>query len=189
MSKLQEKELGTENDVKGIRVIKMSKVLLVIDMQEVTVGEYHADFFYYNADLTEKVNNVISTYDEKHIIYIRNVMKNNLINKLAPFKAYEGSKEAELSKGLKKVNGNIIDKFKGDAFSNPALQKMLQSLDADEIELVGVDGGGCVALTAIGALKNGYKVSLLTNAIGTQFEKQATRYSKKLEGMGARFME
>ena len=37
----------------------MRKALLVIDMQEATVGKNHADFFKYDTALLKKVNNVI----------------------------------------------------------------------------------------------------------------------------------
>ena len=45
----------------------------------------------------------------------------------------------------------------------------LKKESVDEIEMVGVDGGGCVALTALGACEAGFKVRLNTSAIGTVF--------------------
>ncbi len=33
--------------------------------------------------------------------------------------------------------------------------------------MIGVDGGGCVALTALGAIKEGYKVIVNENSFGT----------------------
>lgn len=50
---------------------------------------------------------------------------------------------------------------------------------------IGVDGGGCVSLTALGAIDNGYKVMLNTTCIGTVFEKQRDKYYKKLQDKGA----
>ena len=61
----------------------MRKALLVIDMQEATVGKNHADFFKYDTALLKKVNNVINNTDADLVVYIRNLMKNNFINKLA----------------------------------------------------------------------------------------------------------
>lgn len=37
----------------------------------------------------------------------------------------------------------------------------------EEIEIIGVDGGGCVALTALGAASNGYSVLVNQNCVGT----------------------
>ena len=59
-------------------------------MQNVCVGEKHARFFQYNnSDLLHKVNKVIDANENNLVIYIKNVMKKNLINKFAPFHAYE----------------------------------------------------------------------------------------------------
>ena len=71
------------------------------------------DFFKYDKELVNKVNQIIESNKECKIIYIRNIMKNNLINKFAPFKAYEGTTEVELVSSLKIVNDNIFDKYAG----------------------------------------------------------------------------
>ncbi len=166
----------------------MNKALLVIDMQNVCVGENHADFFKYDKELVNKVNQIIESNKECKIIYIRNIMKNNLINKFAPFKAYEGTTEVELVSSLKIVNDNIFDKYAGDAFSNEHLERFLKENNIDTIEVIGVDGGGCVALTALGAVKKGYKVIVNTSGIGTIFEKNKSKYYKKLITYGARII-
>lgn len=55
-------------------------------MQNVCVGEKHARFFQYNnSDLLHEVNKVIDANENNLVIYIKNVMKKNLINKFAPF--------------------------------------------------------------------------------------------------------
>lgn len=41
----------------------MSKALLVVDMQEATVGENHAKMFDYSKDLLDKVNEAIVSTD------------------------------------------------------------------------------------------------------------------------------
>ena len=114
----------------------MSKALLVIDMQEACVGKNHAEFFKYDSDIIAKVNEEIKA--NENIVYIRNLMKNNFINKLAPVQIF--------------------------------------------------DGGGCVALTALGAIENGFKVIVNTKAIGTMFEKKKDKYFQMLEKKGATFI-
>ena len=166
----------------------MKKALLVIDMQEICIGKDHADYFKYDDSLLTAVNQVIDSSQDKIIIYIRNVMKKNLINKFAPFHAYEGSREAELAEGLHIVSENVFDKFVGDAFSNKKLDEFLKSHEVDEIEVVGVDGGACVAMTALGALKNGYRVTVNTKAIGTMFEKKKASYFEKIKKLGGEFI-
>ena len=152
----------------------MSKALLVIDMQEACVGKNHAEFFKYDSDIIAKVNEEIKA--NENIVYIRNLMKNNFINKLAPVQIFDGDKGAELAEDLLKKGNAVFDKYKGDAFSNPQLLEHLQKNGIDTVEVVGVDGGGCVALTALGAIENGFKVIVNTKAIGTMFEKKKEKY-------------
>lgn len=166
----------------------MRKALLVIDMQEFTVGNNRAELFKYSNDLLDKVNETINNTDAEIVVYIRNIMKNNLINRLAPFKCFDGTKESELVDGLLIKNDNIFVKYKGNAFSNSELDEFLKKENVSEIEVIGVDGGGCVALTALAAIKSGYKVELNTSAIGTVFEKQRDKYYQKLKDKGALFL-
>ena len=70
-------------------------------MQNVCVGEKHARFFQYNnSDLLHEVNKVIDANENNLVIYIKNVMKKNLINKFAPFHAYEGTEDVDFAKEL-----------------------------------------------------------------------------------------
>ena len=164
----------------------MSKALLVIDMQEACVGKNHAEFFKYDSDIINKVNEEIKA--SENVVYIRNLMKKNLINKLAPVQIFDGDKSAELAEDLIRKGEAVFDKYKGDAFSNPQLPEYLQKNNIDTVEVVGVDGGGCVALTALGAIENGFKVIVNTKAIGTMFEKKKDKYFQMLEKKGATFI-
>ena len=163
----------------------MAKALLILDMQEVTVGKNHAEMFKYPSDMIQKVNSIIEYNSENIIVYIRNLMKKNLVNNLAPVKCFDGTKEAELAEGLLIQSSYVFDKYKGDAFSNPELVCFLKKKSVDEVEIIGVDGGGCVALTALGACENGYKVRLNTFAIGTIFTDKRDKYYAKLKEKGA----
>ena len=166
----------------------MKKALLVIDMQEITIGKNHADYFKYDDSLLSAVNEVIDSNSDNIVVYIRNIMKRNLLNKFAPFQAYEGSKEIELAEGLHIVSENVFDKFTGNAFSNKKLDEFLKSKEVTAVEIIGVDGGGCVALTALGAVQNGYGVTVNTKATGTIFEKKNNSYFEKLKKSGAEFI-
>ena len=164
----------------------MNKALLVVDMQNICVGKNSAAVFKYDKDtLLDKVNMHIKDYET--VVYIKNIMKRNLINHFAPFKAYEGTVETELAEGLSVVSDNIFNKYQGDAFSNTELVQWIQKNDIKEIGIVGVDGGGCVALTAMGAIKNNLDVVLYEDAIGTIFVKKKNKYFKKLKTMGVKF--
>ncbi|MBQ8317416.1 MAG: isochorismatase family protein [Lachnospiraceae bacterium] len=167
----------------------MKKALLVIDMQNICVGEEHAAYFKYdNEALIKAVNDVIASYECNRVVYIKNVMKKSIISKLAPFQAYEGTKEVELVVGLNVVSEYIFTKYEGNAFSNPMLGDFLKEQNIECVEVVGVDGGGCVSLTSLGALKEGYKVIVNESAIGTMFEKKKEKYFKKLRYVGVKFI-
>ena len=170
-------------------VKKVKKALLVIDMQNVCVGENHAAYFKYdNEILLQAVNEVIDANESNVVIYIKNVMKKSLINKLAPFQAYEGTEEVELVSKLHGVSNYVFTKYEGNAFSNHKLNDFLKEHKIECVEVVGVDGGGCVALTALGAIKEGYSVIVNETAIGTMFNKNKEKYFKKLREADAKFI-
>lgn len=168
----------------------MRKALLVIDMQNVCVGEKHSSYFKYNnRELIQHVNKVIDANKENMIVYIKHEMKRNLLNKFAPFHAYENTPESELVEGLHVVSDYVCVKYKSNAFSNPELNHLLKSNNVKFVEIIGVDGGACVALTAFGAINHGYKVIINENAIGTMFHRKKDNYFKKLRTMGAEIIK
>lgn len=167
----------------------MTKAVLVIDMQNVCVGKNHSSYFKYDRDnLIAEVNRVISDNQDNLVIYIKNIMKRNFINRFAPFEAYEGTEAVELVEDLKIVSDYVFEKYTGNAFTNDSLNKLLSDNKVDVVEVIGVDGGGCVSLTAIGAVEKGYKVIVNTKAIGTTFEKNRDKYFNKLKKLGAEFI-
>lgn len=84
----------------------------------------------------------------------------------------------------------VFEKYVADSFSNPKLHEFLLSRQIDTIEVIGVDGGGCVAMTAIHAIKNGYRVIVNEKAIGTTpgLKRKKLKYDKKLKKLGAEFI-
>ena len=167
----------------------MSKALLVVDMQNVCMGENHAEFFKYDRKrIIAAVNKAIDENDGNLTVYILNLMKKNLINRFAPVQVYEGTEESKLIDELHMVSDNIITKYEGDAFSNPALDMLLKEHNIGSVEIVGADGGGCAALTALGAVRAGYKVIVNDNAIGTMFVKNRDKLYKKLAESGAQII-
>ena len=168
---------------------KMGKALLVIDMQNVFVGKNHNKMFNYNhEELIFNANKLIDSYPEDSVFYIINIMKKNLINIFAPFKVYEGTKEAEIAEEINVVSDLIFKKYKSDAFTNKALLERLRQDNIREVEIIGVDGGGCVANTALGAIRNGFKVVINNQCVGTIFKENANKLNIKLKEKGAIFI-
>lgn len=101
-----------------------------------------------------------------------------------------GSKEVEFINELEIKSDFVFEKYVADSFSNPKLHEFLLSRQIDTVEVIGVDGGGCVAMTAIHAIKNGYRVIVNEKAIGTTpgLKRKKLKYDKKLKKLGAEFI-
>jgi nicotinamidase-related amidase len=59
----------------------------------------------------------------------------------------------------------VFDKHKGDAFSNPGLEKYLAEKNIGTIFLTGADGEFCVHFTGRGARNRGFSVNAIKDAI------------------------
>lgn len=167
----------------------MKKALLVIDVQEVFVGESHNKLFDYDDSLVSRINGIIDENRDGLVVYIYNCMKRNFINKIAPYHVYENTPEAEPPKALDIASEHKFVKYVGNAFSNPDLDRFLKENGVYTVEVIGIDGGGCVPLTALGAIEKGYKVIVNDKGIGTlkSYMGKKKKYDEKLKRLGAEF--
>ena len=96
-------------------------------MKVIVIGCTHAG--------TAAIVNLKALYpDAEVVVYIRNLMKHNLLNRFAPVKCFDGTKQAELVEGLAVISENIFDKFEGNAFSNGELDSFLKANNITEVE-------------------------------------------------------
>lgn len=91
------------------------------------------------------------------------------------------TENAELVPSLHIVSDYVLSKHNGNAFSNPQLHNLLNEHNIECVEVIGVDGGWCVSLTAIGAVKAGYRVTMNESEIGTIYHKRKEVFSKNFE--------
>lgn len=170
----------------------MKKALLVIDMQEDFIGaDRNKKLFSYDNSLIENVNERIRKAQEVDgdiVIYISQLNKFNMFNKIFVRYALDRTKGVKLSKGLKMVSDYKFFKEKGDAFTNPLLINFLNSKEITDVELVGVDGGGCVGLTAKGAANAGLATSINKECVGTVLVKRAKKLNSELLDLGVKFI-
>lgn len=150
-----------------------------MDMQEMYVGKSRDKtvYGYYAEDLIAKINKRISEYKPEEVFYIISVKK-GLFGGGMP---KEGSVGATLVDRLKIVSKNVFSKNKPDAFTNDAVYDFMRSRHVLEIEIVGVDGGGSVGYTAIGAIESGFKVILNETCIGTLDREKAMKCQEKMK--------
>lgn len=144
------------------------KSLLIIDIQK----EYMESYPY---ELIDKINNkIFKSGKEKYlIIYVKNIRRLKSGNKIYDF-----------TDNLNICSDNILFKDKASAFTNKELEILLKNNNITEIEIIGVDGNGCVASTAKDAVKLGYKTTLLCDYIGIKNRKRFETNKEKLKDMG-----
>jgi len=121
------------------------------------------------------------------VIYIRNAFRpldpSNLLRNRA---AIAGTPGAALEPRVVQVTpAKHLLKRRPDAFSNPALGACLAESGAEELLIAGVFADACVAATARSALRRGFKVTLLTDAIGAASDAARERAFASLGRSGA----
>lgn len=80
----------------------------------------------------------------------------------------------------------VLEKQQLDLFTNSNLPKLLDSLQADEYVVYGVVTEYCVGFAALGLLKTGKPVTLLTDAIQSLRDADATRTIQDFTAAGGK---
>jgi nicotinamidase-related amidase len=99
--------------------------------------------------------------------------------------ALAGSRGAALDTRIRNAKGvPVVEKCHPSAFSNHTLDALLRGQGTREIYLLGVFAEGCVRATAIDALRRGYKVRPITDAIASNanWKKQLALWAMKRAG-------
>ena len=99
--------------------------------------------------------------------------------------AITGSPGAELDSRIRKAEGTkTIVKASPSAFNNPELDRYLQTEGISELYIMGVFAEGCVRSTALDALRRGYRVHVIADAVATDalWKKRFALWSMKRAG-------
>lgn len=83
--------------------------------------------------------------------------------------ALKGSDDAELDPRINKENSPYFTKSESDAFSNPDLDTYLKRHGVSRVYMGGVNSEGCIRATAVGAMKKGYQVPLIADAVSSNW--------------------
>ena len=78
-----------------------------------------------------------------------------------------------------------LAKWKGNAFCNPALEKLLREHRIQEIVVAGLYARACVAATTKAALARGFQVRVLGNAVACRSDASREAALGRLRGLGA----
>lgn len=132
------------------------KALIIIDMQEKYVGRKRSSRRYpYDVDrLITNINSRITDYETRGdaVIYIKNKGKSD--------------DASDLVAEMRVVSDLVYEKNKASCFSHSSLLTYLADQAINEIELIGIDGNSCVALSAIDGTKRGFSIRLSLSCIG-----------------------
>ncbi len=119
------------------------------------------------------------------IIYIRQVFPDDFFTKLFTRGAMqEGSDEVKFDPGLKIISKNIFTKHIMDSFSNPELDKFLIAGKINHLYITGLDAEACVDKTIKAAVKRGYRVTIIKDAIATKSDKRRENKIKEFLELG-----
>lgn len=149
------------------------KALFIIDTQEDYIGTTAKYPFPYkdSEQLITTVNKIIVKASQQNIliIYIRQEFDGfigKMFSKLIGHgTAIKGKAGTEFDKRISILSNHCFSKPMPDAFTNSKLETFLNEQQVKELYLVGLDAAGCVHLTAKGALKRGYRVSIIKDGI------------------------
>ncbi|MDR2957762.1 MAG: isochorismatase family protein [Coriobacteriales bacterium] len=149
----------------------MATAVLVIDLQENTIGDKLSKR--YRPGLIDDINArlAISVQADELVVYIKNLKSLRSGKVLSP-----------LVEGLDVVSDHILTKDRTSAFANPELLTLLKNHGVEHVELVGVDGNQCIAITAVNAINLGLAVTLSPLLVGVanaeRFEQTKARLQK-----------
>ena len=155
------------------------KALLVIDIQEnllnpesrMHIDITHIDQFFKN------VNHTIDLFENSGlpVLYITNEWSNILLNWVTGNACKKGGKGVGPDPRLRRVNMKLYRKSTKSALHNAQLFKDLKDWKVSEIFLVGLFAEHCVKATLMDALKNNFKVTVISDALGSKNEKNLRR--------------
>jgi nicotinamidase-related amidase len=106
-------------------------------------------------------------------------------NLLRRFAALAGSDGARWDERVEAADAPYFAKWRGSAFCNADLARFLESGGFKELALAGVYAGGCVSATARAALRLGYRVTVLADAVADRSDGARKRALARLARGGA----
>lgn len=144
--------------------------LLVVDLQEDFTGPERVKNIL-NADATVRragdlVAQAVAT--GRPVAYIRAIYESPVLRFVMGGVAAPDEPGSRMDARLPSLTAiPVFTKTRGDAFSNPDLDRWLRDNRVDHVVIVGIDAFYCIDDTIHGALNRGYKVSAVLDAIST----------------------
>ncbi|MEO8609429.1 MAG: isochorismatase family cysteine hydrolase [Chloroflexota bacterium] len=120
------------------------------------------------------------------VIYIGNEYNpRDLANLFRNKAAIKGSSGAQIDPRLSYINSYYFSKSKTSAFTNSKLAPFLLKYNIKHLVLTGVYATACVRHTVVDALKHGYQVSIVSDAVADKSDQRRNAALRALESKGA----
>ncbi|MGC4117810.1 MAG: isochorismatase family cysteine hydrolase [Myxococcales bacterium] len=161
---------------------------VVIDLQEDFTGPQALRPYQDAERVIAAANAVLARAREEGatVVYVENVVENGLKRMLMGGVNAPGAPGTRTDRRILQVaGGRTFPKGRGDAFSNPDLEAFLRERQIDHVVLMGLDAAHCVNATAGGALRRGYRVTMVTDAITTTGGKSVAELAEGWRKSGA----
>ena len=113
--------------------------------------------------------------------FLRRDWVGNLLRRFAALACSDGARWDER---VPREGARYFAKWRGSAFCNPELDRFLRSENVGELDLAGLYAGACVSATARDALKRGYRVAVLADAVADRSDAARSRALRRLERHG-----
>jgi nicotinamidase-related amidase len=119
-------------------------------------------------------------------VYIVNEFpRNNIANFFRRFAAIKGSAGAAFDPRLHIAGDTVFAKHRPNAFTNPLLHLYLQRQGVDSLLITGLFAGACVRATINGAIRLGYRVSVIPHCIASRSDASRNRALRHFRKAGA----
>lgn len=155
---------GSKIDIK----VNTNSVILIVDVQnKLTAWDNQQKAQKYKIGIfLQNINLAVKKLPNMETVYIRQEFpRNSLLSFLLPMFPEQGDPGTEINKKVYKENSRIITKSKADAFTNPSLEKYLESKKIGTLYIMGLAAEACVDRTIRGATAMGYRVYVIKEAV------------------------
>jgi nicotinamidase-related amidase len=156
-------------------VVGTRTALVVLDVQEEYTGHAARPPFPYadSETLIERINALTKHRAASNIevVYVKQVYSDTLAQLVSLLllgkRGWPGSAGAQLDPRLSRSSELVLEKPHADAFSSAQFRDFIVARQIGRLELVGLDGAGCIDVTARSAIARGLRVTIVQDAVAS----------------------
>ena len=148
---------------------RQKSALVVVDLQNdftLETGKAHACVSQVNK-LFPIVNQLSKKFiaTEQEVVYLKTEWSNPFVKLLTGNSVKKGTTGADFDSRLKVVSNNVFIKGNKNAFASDDFRRFLQDKSIAHLYLVGLATDYCIKVSAIRAIAQGYKVTVVRDGV------------------------